>query len=193
MEGHPMISPVRIAADGWADGVNRLRSPHFDQRPPGCAIDLLVIHNISLPPGEFGGGHPQQLFTGTLPVGRHPFLDQLAGVRVSAHFLIERDGQITQFVSCAARAWHAGSSTFRGRSGCNDFSIGVELEGTDFTPFADAQYDALARLVPALGAAYPLIQACGHNEIAGERKTDPGPFFDWRRVPSLHRLRVRRA
>ncbi|MDZ7651196.1 MAG: 1,6-anhydro-N-acetylmuramyl-L-alanine amidase AmpD [Burkholderiaceae bacterium] len=188
-----MSAPLRVAADGWVEGVARLGSPHFDQRPPGAAVDLLVIHNISLPPGEFGGGHVQRLFTGTLPAGQHPFLDQLAGVRVSAHFLIARDGQITQFVSCADRAWHAGASALRGRSRCNDFSIGVELEGTDFTPFADVQYEALTRLVPALTAALPLAHACGHSEIATDRKTDPGPFFDWGRVPALRRLHDRRA
>jgi AmpD protein len=188
-----MSTPLRVATDGWVDGVAHLASPHFDHRPPGSAVDLLVIHNISLPPGAFGGGHVQQLFTGTLPAGRHPFLDQLAGVKVSAHFLIARDGQITQFVSCADRAWHAGASTFRGRSGCNDFSIGVELEGTDFAPFADVQYDALVRLVPALAAAFPLTHACGHCEIAADRKTDPGPFFDWQRVPALRQLHERRA
>jgi AmpD protein len=188
-----MSTPLRVAADGWVEGVAHVGSPHFDHRPPGSAVDLLVIHNISLPPGAFGGGHVQQLFTGTLPAGRHPFLDQLVGVKVSAHFLIARDGQITQFVSCADRAWHAGASTFRGRSRCNDFSIGVELEGTDFAPFADAQYDALARLLPVLTATFPLAHACGHSEIATDRKTDPGPFFDWGRVPALRHLHDRRA
>jgi N-acetyl-anhydromuramoyl-L-alanine amidase len=191
--GAEVSAPLHVAADGWVEGVAHVGSPHFDARPPDSAVDLLVIHNISLPPGEFGGGYVQRLFAGTLPAGVHPFLDQLAGVKVSAHFLIERDGQITQFVSCAARAWHAGASAFRGRRRCNDFSIGIELEGTDFTPFAQAQYDALAQLVPALAASFPLAHACGHSEIAIDRKTDPGPFFDWARVPALRRLRERRA
>jgi AmpD protein len=187
-----MTAHLRVAADGWVDGALQLRSPNFDARPPSTSIDLLVIHNVSLPPGQFGGGLVQRLFTNArLPV--HPFLDQLAGLRVSAHFLVERNGAITQFVACIDRAWHAGASSFRGRPRCNDYSIGVELEGTDFLPFADAQYDALARLAAALTAAYPLAAARGHSEIAADRKTDPGPYFDWQRVPLLARLHAARA
>lgn len=186
------MNPVwQVGPSGWVDDVARCPSPNFDARPSGTAIDLLVIHNISLPPGVFGGGHVHRLFANALAGGEHPFLDQLAGVRVSAHFLIERDGRVTQFVNCADRAWHAGASSFRGRSRCNDFSIGIELEGTDFTPFADAQYAALALLVPALTQAYPLAHACGHSEIAQDRKTDPGPHFDWSRVTALRCLRER--
>jgi N-acetyl-anhydromuramoyl-L-alanine amidase len=184
---------LRVGADGWVDGVDHVRSPNFDERPAGSAIDLLVIHNISLPPGQFGGGHVQQLFTNALPSAAHPFFRQLGALRVSAHFLVERDGRITQFVGCGERAWHAGASSFRGRPRCNDFSLGIELEGTDFTPFADAQYAALARLVPALAAACPLAHACGHSEIACDRKTDPGPFFDWTRVPALAALHTQPA
>ena len=181
--------PLRLDPDGWVDGVDRLPSPNFDARPTGCAVDLLVLHNISLPPGEFGGGYIHQMFMNALPRDRHPFLDQLAGARVSSHFLIERTGRITQFVSCRDRAWHAGASVFRGRARCNDFSIGIELEGTDFTPFERAQYVALDRLVAALKCACPLAHACGHSEIACGRKTDPGPCFDWGRAPALRQLR----
>jgi len=184
-----MSGSLRVMPDGWIEGVNRARSPNFDARPPDAVTDLLVIHNISLPPGHFGAGHVQQLFANALPTDKDPFFAQLAGVRVSAHFLIERDGAITQFVGCGNRAWHAGPSSFGGRVRCNDFSIGVELEGTDFAPFTDAQYAALARLVTALAASYPLRHARGHSEIARDRKTDPGPFFDWSRVPALAALR----
>jgi len=179
---------LRIEANGWADGVERVVSPNCDRRPAGIAVELLVLHNISLPPGGFGGGQVHRLFTNTLRAGVHPFLDPLVQARVSAHFLVERDGRLTQFVSCLDRAWHAGASVFRGRGGCNDFSIGIELEGTDFTPFADAQYGALAHLVAALCAAYPIEFARGHSEIAPGRKTDPGPCFDWTRVAGLDRL-----
>lgn len=179
---------LRVGADGWVAGLRRLASPNFDARPPGCAVDLLVLHNISLPPGCYGGGHVQQLFCNALPVRAHPYFAGIAGLQVSAHFLIERDGTTTQFVSTLDRAWHAGASQFLGRSRCNDFSIGIELEGDDFTPFEDAQYAALAGLLPALTAALPLAYARGHSDIAPGRKTDPGPHFDWRRLPLLARL-----
>lgn len=180
-------SPLRVDADGWlhGPGLRTLRSPHHDARPPGTVVDLLVVHNITLPPGQFGGDHVAALFAGTLDGATHPFFATLAGARVSAHFLIERDGRITQFVSCHDRAWHAGASAHRGRPRCNDFSIGVELEGTDFTPFSAAQYDALAHLAIALRAALPLACAAGHSDIAHDRKTDPGPFFDWPRFSSM--------
>lgn len=176
-----------VAAPGQPAPAHR-PSPNADARPPGLPIELLVIHNISLPPGTFGGGAIARLFCNALDPQAHPFFAQLAGVRVSSHFLIERDGAVTQFVSCQARAWHAGRSSFRGRERCNDYSIGVELEGTDFSPFADAQYDALSRLLAALVSAYPLRHARGHSEIAQDRKTDPGPFFDWSRVAALAAL-----
>lgn len=177
-----MASPVlRIDADGWCAGVRRLSSRNCDARPGGAPVELLVLHNISLPPGAFGSGCIEALF-GNRPQARaHPFLELLGGLRVSAHFLIARDGGITQFVSCNRRAWHAGASSFEGRAGCNDFSIGVEIEGTDFIAFADAQYAALARLTLALRQALPLRAVRGHSHIAGGRKTDPGPLFDWRR------------
>lgn len=169
-------------ANGWLNGIDHCPSAHFNMRPEGSDISLLVIHNISLPPGQFGSGCVQQFFCGTLDHSSHPYFSQIDGLRVSAHFLIERDGRLTQFVSCLDRAWHAGQSCFAGRENCNDFSIGVELEGTDDLPFAAAQYDALVALSEALMQAYPLINPAritGHQHIAPGRKTDPGPCFDW--------------
>ncbi len=170
-----------IGADGWCGGLRRLPSPHCDRRPDGVPVELLIVHSISLPPGQFGGGLVEQLFLGQPLQSDHPFLDLLAGLRVSAHFLIERSGRITQFVSCVDRAWHAGVSTFEGRAGCNDFSIGVELEGCDFAAFEAGQYTSLAQLTRALRAALPLRAVRGHSDVAAGRKTDPGPQFDWRR------------
>jgi len=172
---------LRIGPDGWADGIRHMRSPNFDERPPGVAVELLVVHGISLPPGRFGKGCVERLFCNQASLQPHPFLELLAGVRVSAHFLIERDGRTTQFVGCHQRAWHAGASAFAGRSRCNDFSIGVELEGTDFLAFEPIQYGALAQLTQALRAALPLRAVRGHSHIAPGRKTDPGPLFDWDR------------
>ncbi len=176
--GRPLLT---VAADGWVGGARRDPSPHFDARPAGSAIELLVIHNISLPPGVFGSGDIARLFTNRLDAAAHPFFATLGGVRVSAHFLIERDGALTQFVSCLDRAWHAGASEFDGRPHCNDFSVGIELEGTDFTAFEPAQYATLVSLTRALRAAYPLRAVRGHADLAHDRKTDPGPFFDWSR------------
>src|SRR5215467_11626627 len=167
---------------GWMAGVTRVDSPFFDARPPGTTIDLLVIHNISLPPGVFGSGDVARLFTGSLDAAAHPFYAGLVGARVSSHFLIERTGRAIQFVSTDDRAWHAGMSQFEGRTACNDFSVGIELEGTDFTPFTDAQYRSLCDLIAALHAARPLRAIRGHSDIARDRKTDPGPYFDWARL-----------
>ncbi|HXF47502.1 MAG TPA: 1,6-anhydro-N-acetylmuramyl-L-alanine amidase AmpD [Burkholderiaceae bacterium] len=178
-----MLGPVDDT--GWVAGVTRVESPFHDERPAGSAIELLVVHNISLPPGRFGSGDVLRLFTGTLDTRAHPFFAALAGQRVSAHFFIDRQGGVTQLVSCRRRAWHAGASQFEGRSRCNDFSLGVELEGTDFSPYTDAQYVALARLVAVVRAAYPLRAVRGHSDIAPGRKTDPGPFFDWSRLATL--------
>lgn len=183
--GWPLLA---VAADGWVGGARRDPSPHFDARPAGSAIELLVVHNISLPPGAFGSGDIARLFTNRLDAAAHPFFATLAGVRVSAHFLIERDGALTQFVSCLDRAWHAGASEFDGRPRCNDFSVGIELEGTDFAPFEAAQYATLASLTRALRAAYPLRAVRGHADIAHDRKTDPGPFFDWSHYARLAAL-----
>lgn len=166
-------------APGWLSGVRHVISPNCDQRPPGAAIDLLVIHAISLPPGEFGGSAIARLFTNTLDTQEHSYYSQLQGLRVSAHFLVRRDGEIVQFVACRKRAWHAGISSWHGRQRCNDFSIGIELEGDDSRPFAAAQYAALARLTRRLCRAYPISGIAGHADIAPDRKTDPGPHFDW--------------
>jgi AmpD protein len=174
--------PCPIGPDGWSPGARALPSPHRDARPPGTVIELLVVHCISLPPGRFGGGHIERFFMGTLGADEHPYFERLRGVRVSAHFLVARDGLLTQFVSCLDRAWHAGASAWEGRSACNDFSIGVELEGSEFEPFTRPQYDALAALQRGLRAAYPIRATRGHSEIAPGRKTDPGPLFDWSRV-----------
>ena len=171
--------PFQIGANGWAADVVRLPSPNFDQRAEGMEIALLVIHNISLPPGQFGGPFIADLFLNQLDYDVHPYFDQLKPLRVSAHFLIRRDGMVMQFVSANDRAWHAGASSFCGQERCNDFSIGIELEGTDFEPFEPAQYAALALLTDALRQAYPLRHVAGHEQIAPGRKTDPGPFFDW--------------
>ena len=169
-------------ADDWLPGLRRMDSPNFDARPPGVAVDLVVVHNISLPPGCYGGDQIERLFTNRLTAGEHPFLDGLLDARVSTHFFIDRTGSCTQFVSCLQRAWHAGASEFRGRRRCNDYSIGIELEGTDFEAFAEAQYLALNHLLDALGGAFPIKAIVGHSDIATDRKTDPGPFFRWDRV-----------
>lgn len=166
---------------GWLSGVRRVASPNHDARPPGTSIDLLVIHNISLPPNEYGGDAIERFFSNTLDHSEHPFYEQLKGVRVSSHFLVRRDGRVIQFVPGGRRAWHAGASTWCGRSRCNDFSIGIELEGSDFEPFTDRQYHTLARLTRRLKRIYPIHGIVGHSDIAPERKTDPGPFFDWER------------
>ncbi len=172
---------MKVDANGWLSGVRRIASPNSDARPPGTAIELLVIHNISLPPGEFGGEAVAQLFTNTLDTASHPYYAQIKGLRVSAHFLIRRDGAIIQFVPCGRRAWHAGASSWQGRSACNNFSIGIELEGSDHVPFSDRQYAALARLTRLLRRRYPIRAIVGHSDIAPGRKTDPGPCFDWPR------------
>lgn len=175
------------ALTGWLRGVQHCPSAHFNARPEGVDISLLVIHNISLPPGQFGTGCIQQFFTSSLDFSAHPYFAEIADLCVSAHFLIERDGCITQFVSCRERAWHAGLSCFDGRDNCNDFSIGIELEGTDESPFTDAQYDSLVSLTQVVQQRYPLITAdriVGHEHIAPARKTDPGPCFEWSRYLS---------
>jgi AmpD protein len=168
----------QIDAQGLLAGCEYAPSPNCDDRPPG-AIELLVIHNISLPPDTFGGDGVQRLFTNTLDAGAHPYYQTIAGLKVSAHFFLRRDGRIIQFVPCLKRAWHAGESCWQGVSRCNDFSLGIELEGSDTVPFADAQYAALHRLTVALRAAYPIRGIAGHSDISPQRKTDPGPCFDW--------------
>lgn len=170
---------------GWLAGALRRPSAHCDARPLGVEPELVILHNVSLPPGEFGGGHVAELFEGRLDPREHPYFATLEGLRVSAHFLIERDGRLTQFVPCGLRAWHAGVSSFRGRVGCNDWSIGIELEGTDFAPFEPAQYATLGAVLAALANRYPLRHVAGHSDVAPGRKTDPGPAFDWRGLGRL--------
>lgn len=175
-------------ATGLALGVRQVLSPHFDARPAGMTPELLVVHGISLPPNEFGGPWIDRLFAGTLPADAHPFFRELAGARLSAHALIRRDGQIVQYVPFGARAWHAGRSAYQGRSGCNDFSVGIELEGADGIAYDDAQYASLAALSRALLAAYATLSAqriAGHCDIAPERKSDPWASFDWQRYRAL--------
>ncbi|MBD9485409.1 1,6-anhydro-N-acetylmuramyl-L-alanine amidase AmpD [Pseudomonas sp. PDM14] len=175
---------------GWCADVRHCPSPNCNARPLG-EVSLLVIHNISLPPGQFATGKVQQFFQNCLPTEEHPYFAGIAELRVSAHFLIERDGAVTQFVSCNERAWHAGVSRFEGRENCNDFSLGIELEGTDHEPFSDAQYDTLVVLSRQLLQAYPSLaieRICGHSDIAPGRKTDPGPYFDWARLRAALRL-----
>lgn len=166
---------------GWLTGVRQVPSPHCNERPDDEAPSLLVIHNISLPPGEFGGPWIDKLFTGTLPPDAHPYFADIAALRVAAHCLIRRDGEIVQYVSFDKRAWHAGVSQFEGRENCNDFSIGIELEGTDSDPYTGAQYQSLQQVTQLLLQHYPLTPAriTGHSDIAPARKTDPGPAFDW--------------
>lgn len=171
---------MKLGARGWLSGVRHIASPNFDVRPLGAKVDMLVIHNISLPPGEYGGNAIAHLFTNTLDTSLHPYYAQLDGLKVSAHFLIRRNGAVIQFVSCAHRAWHAGASVWQGRERCNDFSIGIELEGSDQDPFEARQYAALVRLTRRLQRVYSIRWIVGHSDIAPGRKTDPGPFFDWK-------------
>ncbi len=182
---------LTIDAVGWASPARRVVSPNHDGRPPATAITLLVVHGISLPPGEFGGDGIERLFTNQLDPAAHPYYTGIAALRVSSHFLVRRAGTLLQFVACGERAWHAGVSVWKGRPACNDYSIGVELEGTDEVAYAPAQYAMLARLAKALARRYPIADVVGHSDVAPGRKSDPGPAFDW---PRLHRLlRPRRA
>lgn len=178
---------MRLDTDGWIDEAARIPSPNCDERPSGMPVELLVVHAISLPPGEFGGPHVAALFQNRLQADLHPYFQTISGLRVSAHFLIDRRGSLSQFVSCRQRAWHAGASRWDGRERCNDFSIGVELEGCDTEAFTDAQYLTLRRLVETLREEFPLREILGHSDIAPGRKTDPGPFFDWSRAPAPRR------
>ncbi len=174
-----------IDREGWIAAARRIASPNRDARPPDIAISLAVIHGISLPPGRFGGTAIADLFTNRLDPAADPYFATIAHLRVSSHFLIRRRGELVQFVACAERAWHAGASQWQGRAGCNDFSIGIELEGTDTVPYTGAQYRRLARLLRLLRRHYPLADLAGHSDIAPGRKTDPGPAFDWCRLEAL--------
>jgi len=174
-------SVLSFDAAGWCGDIVCKPSMNFDARPDGVEVRLLVIHNISLPLGQFGGPYIEALFANALDCDAHPYFAQLRNVTVSAHFLVRRDGSALQFVSTDQRAWHAGASVFDGEPRCNDFSIGIELEGSDDQPYADGQYQTLAALTLALSERYPLTHVLGHEHIAPGRKTDPGPSFDWAR------------
>jgi AmpD protein len=190
-----MQSPLKIEpATGLMAGVRQVLSPHFDGRPAGVLPELIIVHGISLPPGEFGGPWIDHLFTGGLPPDAHPSFRDVSRLRVSAHVVIRRDGTIVQYVPFGQRAWHAGQSHYRGRPACNDFSVGIELEGTDNTPYTDQQYDQLGALIEALLETYPSLSSdhiVGHSDVAPGRKTDPGPAFDWERLRSVLRAHGR--
>lgn len=164
---------------GWWSAARRSRSPNFGERPAGAQVSLLVVHSISLPPGVYGGREIEDFFTNRLDGDAHPYFAKIRDMRVSAHFLVRRSGELVQFVSCDRRAWHAGQSSWRGRGNCNDFSVGVELEGLEGEPFEAAQYEALATLAPALARRYRIAAVAGHEHIAPGRKRDPGEGFDW--------------
>jgi len=180
--------------NGWLRQARHVPSPNCEPRPQACEPRLLVIHNISLPPGEFQGDSIERLFTNTLDWDAHPYFLEIRGLRVSAHLLIRRDGELLQFVDLGARAWHAGQSSWCGQDNCNDFSIGIELEGSDDTPYTDAQYRVLVAVTAALLAQYPELGAdaiVGHSDIAPGRKTDPGPAFDWPRFHTALAVELR--
>ena len=168
--------------EGWWREAEACPSPNFDARPAAIPISLVVLHSISLPPGEYGGDAIERLFTNRLDWDAHPYYAGIRGLRVSAHFLLRRDGRLLQFVSCDLRAWHAGRSVWRGREDCNHYSIGIELEGLEGSAFEDPQYTRLARLLRALAARYPIAEVVGHEDVAPGRKADPGAGFDWARL-----------
>jgi len=178
------IGLLMTIKQGWLSSVAQLISPNTDKRPSPEEVSLLVIHNISLPPEQFGGPYIAQFFANRLDISEHPYFAEIGHLRVSSHLLIDRDGEFIQFVPFHDRAWHAGVSEFDGRSNCNDFSIGIELEGCDYVPYTDAQYQALVQVTKTIRLYFPLItedRIVGHCDIAPERKTDPGPAFDWAR------------
>lgn len=172
-------------AGQWVDGIERVCSPNFDERPAGVCPEVIIIHAISLPPGRYGGGYIDALFCNQLDTAEHPYFEQLQGLKVSAHFLIRRDGSLVQYVSVDKRAWHAGVSVCLGKERVNDFSIGIELEGCDDDPFESPQYTSLEALIELMCQHFPAIDRSrifGHSQIAPGRKTDPGPYFDWSRI-----------
>lgn len=183
------LAPSQIGPDpwdgGWHRGARRVPSPNFGVRPTGTDIDLVIVHSISLPPGQYGGDEIERLFTNRLDWDAHPYFDQIRGAEVSAHFVIRRDGEVIQFVSVLDRAWHAGRSSWRGRDNCNDHSVGIELEGLEHTPFEPIQYERLARLLNDLAGHWPIVEAVGHEHVAPGRKQDPGRAFDWSRLSQL--------
>lgn len=168
--------------NGWWAQARRLNSPNFGQRPSSSVIDTVIVHSISLPPGQYGGQEVQELFTNQLDWDAHPYFQKIRGIQVSAHFYIRRDGQLWQFVSCDERAWHAGQSSFAGRDNCNDYSVGIELEGLEGDAFEAEQYVQLAQLLHSLRVHYPITQVVGHEHVAPGRKLDPGAGFDWPRL-----------
>jgi AmpD protein len=176
------MNSIKINHQGIASAANFIKSPNQDARPDDGQITLIVIHNISLPPGQYGGDGVIELFTNTLDAGAHPYYAEIHQLKVSSHFFIRRNGELIQFVACNQRAWHAGASNWQDRERCNDFSVGVELEGSDVDAFETAQYDVLNRLLAALKKTYPIANIVGHSDIAPGRKTDPGPCFDWSRI-----------
>lgn len=176
----PKSAPLWV--DGWYQFASPIKSPNFGPRPPGCKPELIVVHAISLPPGSYGGKEVEQLFTNQLDWEQHPYFETIRDMTVSAHFYIRRQGELQQFVSAENRAWHAGVSSYRGRSNCNDYSIGIELEGAEGGPFEDAQYETLAALCAAILERYRLADLAGHEHVAPGRKTDPGVGFDWQRL-----------
>lgn len=169
---------MRWRTGGWLAGIKWLPSPNFGERPAG-EVALVVMHNISLPPDQFGGAWVEQFFLNQLDPAAHPYFASIADLQVSAHFYVRRDGRVIQFVGCDQRAWHAGNSCWRARDNCNDYSVGVELEGSDTQPFTADQYAALWELLDALRERYPIAAIAGHSDVAPGRKTDPGPYFDW--------------
>jgi AmpD protein len=172
---------MKLTPEGWVQAARRVLSPNRDERPAGAGISLLLVHAISLPPGQYGGDAIERLFTNRLEPGAHPYFKEVCSLEVSSHFLVRRDGELVQFVPVHERAWHAGASSWRARARCNDFSLGVELEGSEEEAFAPVQYSTLVALVRALRASLPLRDIAAHSEVAPGRKTDPGPHFDWSR------------
>lgn len=185
MTSKGLIESLPLWQNGWYRSAQKIESPNSDARPDDAGVDLIVLHAISLPPGEYGGDGVAALFTNRLDPAAHPYYAEIAGLKVSAHFFIRRDGQLIQFVPVTARAWHAGVSIWEGRERCNDFSLGIELEGDDDTPFAPAQYATLQTLLQALTLALPIRAVTSHSHVAPGRKTDPGPHFDWATVRAV--------
>ncbi len=179
MSKHPTPERNRLWDGGWYRFARRLESPNFGPRPADAVVDLLLIHSISLPPGQYGGDEVQRLFTNTLDWNAHPYFKSIEGMQVSSHFYIRRNGELWQFVSCNERAWHAGVSCYRGRENCNDDSVGIELEGLEGESFEAGQYETLGSLCAALGQRYPVQHIAGHEHVAPGRKADPGPGFQW--------------
>jgi AmpD protein len=179
------MSPDGPADAGWLSAARACPSPNFGPRPTGTVVDLVVLHSISLPPGQYGGDAIERLFTNRLDWDAHPYYGEIRGLQVSAHFVVRRDGELLQFVSCEQRAWHAGRSSWRGRENCNDYSIGIELEGLEGEHFEGPQYEAVAALLRQLAQRYPLHNVAGHEHVAPGRKLDPGPGFDWQRLMTM--------